>query len=168
MRDHLRAELTIAALTMAIQRQTRRLASSATPIAAANMPPPITAKFLKAARMIQSMSRKGNCWDNAPMDLFGYIKGYYNCQRPPALARPYLERHRPLQDVAQLIVFVFPFNLNLLQFYTRLHNPLRNARQLGDCLCILGRKLDAQIQQMRLQIHSGCKEITLTLLKEVH
>src|SRR5262249_15496335 len=74
MRDHLRAELTIAALTMAIQRQTRRLASSTTPIAAANMPPPITAKFLKAARMIQSMSRKGNCWDNAPMDLFGYIE----------------------------------------------------------------------------------------------
>jgi len=56
--------------------------------------------------MIQSMSRKGNCWDNAPMescfgtlktelvhqacyptrdtarhDLFAYIEGYYNRQR---------------------------------------------------------------------------------------
>ena len=56
--------------------------------------------------MIQSMSRKGNCWDNAPIescfgtiktevvhqtcypskdaarhDLFGYIEGYYNRQR---------------------------------------------------------------------------------------
>ena len=56
--------------------------------------------------MIQSMSRKGNCWDNAPMescfgtiktelvhhacypsrdaarhDLFVYIEGYYNRQR---------------------------------------------------------------------------------------
>ena len=56
--------------------------------------------------MIQSMSRKGNCWDNAPMesffgtlktelvhhreyldrdtarrDLFAYIEGYYNRRR---------------------------------------------------------------------------------------
>src|SRR5262249_13201139 len=56
--------------------------------------------------MIQSMSRKGNCWDNAPMegcfgtlktelvhqacyptrdaarhDLFAYIEGYYDRQR---------------------------------------------------------------------------------------
>ena len=56
--------------------------------------------------MISSMSRKGNCWDNAPMesffhtlktelvyhrhyktreeakrDLFSYIEGYYNRQR---------------------------------------------------------------------------------------
>jgi putative transposase len=106
MRDHMRAELTIAALTMAIQRQ---------------KPPPglihhsdrgsqYTAadyrKVLDAAGMIQSMSRKGNCWDNAPMescfgtiktelvhqacyptrdaarhDLFAYIEGYYNRQR---------------------------------------------------------------------------------------
>ena len=41
MRGHMRAELTIAALTMAIQRQKPR---STIPIAAANMPPPITAK----------------------------------------------------------------------------------------------------------------------------
>jgi putative transposase len=106
MRDHLRAELTIAALTMAIQRQ--------------NPPPGLThhsdrgsqyaaadyRKVLNAARMIQSMSRKGNCWDNAPMescfgtiktelvyqacyetrdaarrDLFAYIESYYNRQR---------------------------------------------------------------------------------------
>jgi putative transposase len=63
-------------------------------------------KVLDAAGMIQSMSRKGNCWDNAPMesclgtlktelvhqacyktrnaarhDLFAYIEGYYNRQR---------------------------------------------------------------------------------------
>jgi putative transposase len=106
MRDHMRAELTIAALTMAIQRQ---------------KPPPGLIhhsdrgsqyasveyrKVLSATRMIQSMSRKGNCWDNAPMescfgtiktelvhqarypsraaarqDLFAYIEGYYNRQR---------------------------------------------------------------------------------------
>src|ERR1700731_1271040 len=62
--------------------------------------------ILQAAAIIQSMSRKGNCWDNAPMesffgtlktelvhhreypdrdtarrDLFAYIEGYYNRQR---------------------------------------------------------------------------------------
>jgi putative transposase len=61
---------------------------------------------LLAAAIIQSMSRKANCWDNAPMesffgtlktelvhqreypdrdaarrDLFAYIEGYYNRQR---------------------------------------------------------------------------------------
>src|SRR5215469_4899741 len=62
--------------------------------------------ILQAAATVQSMSRKGNCWDNAPMesffgtlktelvhqgqypdrdaarrDLFAYIEGYYNRQR---------------------------------------------------------------------------------------
>src|SRR5438270_7292511 len=62
--------------------------------------------ILQAAAIIQSMSRKGNCWDNAPMesffgtlktelvhhreyrdrdtarrDLFAYIEGYYNRRR---------------------------------------------------------------------------------------
>ena len=63
-------------------------------------------KLLKANGILASMSRKGNCWDNAPMeswfhtlktelvhhtvyptrgaakrDLFAYIEGYYNRQR---------------------------------------------------------------------------------------
>jgi putative transposase len=63
-------------------------------------------KVLDAAGLLPSMSRKGNCWDNAPMescfgtiktelvrqasyltreaakrDLFAYIEGYYNRQR---------------------------------------------------------------------------------------
>jgi len=63
-------------------------------------------KALKDHGIVQSMSRKGNCWDNAPMesffgtakselvhhqryptseaakrDLFAYIEGYYNRQR---------------------------------------------------------------------------------------
>src|SRR4051794_26286754 len=63
-------------------------------------------KILQAAAITQSMSRKANCWDNAPMerffgtlktelvhqreypdreaarrDLFGYIEGYYNRRR---------------------------------------------------------------------------------------
>jgi putative transposase len=101
MRDHMRLELTIAALTMAIQRQKPppgliHHSDRGSQYAAAEH------KLLGAAGMIQSMSRKGNCWDNAPMkscfgtlktelvhqacyktrdaarhDLFAYIEGYY-------------------------------------------------------------------------------------------
>jgi putative transposase len=106
MRDHLRPELAIAALTMAIQRQKPlpgliHHSDRGSQYAAAGY-----RKLLHAAGMIQSMSRKGNCFDNAPMescfgtiktelvhqacyesrdaarrDLFAYIEGYYNRQR---------------------------------------------------------------------------------------
>jgi len=106
MREHMRAELTIAALTMAIQRQKPppgliHHSDRGSQYAAADY-----RKVLDAAGLIQSMSRKGNCWDHAPMescfgtiktelvhqasyptrdaarhDLFAYIEGYYNRQR---------------------------------------------------------------------------------------
>jgi putative transposase len=106
MRDHMRTELTIAALTMAIKRQNPpqgliHHSDRGSQYAATGY-----RKVLSAACMIQSMSRKGNCWDNAPMescfgtlktelvhqacyqswhaarqDLFAYIEGYYNRQR---------------------------------------------------------------------------------------
>ena len=75
MRDHMRAELTIAALTMAIQRQKPppgliHHSDRGSQYAAADY-----RKVLGAAGMIQSMSRKGNCWDNAPMEsCFGTLK----------------------------------------------------------------------------------------------
>jgi putative transposase len=106
MRDHLRAELTIAALTMAIQR--RRPAAGlihhsdrGSQYAAGDY-----RDILRVAAIVQSMSRRGNCWDNVPMesffgtlktelvgqgdypnrdaprrDLFAYIEGCYNRQR---------------------------------------------------------------------------------------
>jgi transposase InsO family protein len=106
MRDHLRQELTIAALTMAIQRQRPgpgliHHSDRGSQYAAGDY-----RELLAAADMVQSMSRKGNCWDNAPMesffhtlktelvhhaayatrqaakrDPFAYIEGYYNRQR---------------------------------------------------------------------------------------
>ena len=106
MRDHMRAELTIAALTMAIQRRRPRAglihhSDRGSQYAAGDY-----RDILRAAAIIRSMSRKGNCWDNAPMesffgtlktelvhqseyldrdaarrDLFAYIEGYYNRQR---------------------------------------------------------------------------------------
>jgi transposase InsO family protein len=106
MRDHMRAELTIAALTMAIQRRRPGVglihhSDRGSQYAAGDY-----RDILHAATIIQSMSRKANCWDNAPMesffgtlktelvhqreyldrdaarrDLFAYIEGYYNRQR---------------------------------------------------------------------------------------
>lgn len=106
MRDHLRQELTITALTMAIQRQRPgdgliHHSDRGSQYAAGNY-----RELLKANGLVPSMSRKGNCWDNAPMeswfhtlktelvhhahyvtrdaarcDLFAYIEGYYNRQR---------------------------------------------------------------------------------------
>ena len=106
MRDHLRQELTIAALTMAIQRQrpARGLihhSDRGSQYAAGDY-----RALLEARGIVPSMSRKGNCWDNAPMeswfhtlktelvhhtayatrdaakrDLFAYIETYYNRQR---------------------------------------------------------------------------------------
>ena len=66
MRDHMRAELTIAALTMAIQRQKpppglNHHSDRGSQYAATDY-----RKVLDGAAMIQSMSRKGNCWDDAP------------------------------------------------------------------------------------------------------
>jgi transposase InsO family protein len=106
MRDHRRQELAIAALTMAIQRQQPaggliHHSDRGRQYAAGDH-----RASLKANGIVPSMSRKGNCWDNAPMeswvhtlktelvhhaayvtreaarrDLFAYIETYYNRQR---------------------------------------------------------------------------------------
>ena len=106
MREHMRAELACAALTMAIQRQQPpsgllQHADRGSQYAADDY-----RRLLTAAGMQQSMSRRGNCLDNAPMesffhtlkvelaqqrrwatrdearrDVFAYIEGYYNRQR---------------------------------------------------------------------------------------
>jgi putative transposase len=104
-RDPMRAELTIAALTMAIQRRRPGVglihhSDRGSPYAAGGY-----RDILQAATITQSISRKPNCRDNAPMasffgtlktelvhqreylerdaarrDLFAYIEGYYNRQ----------------------------------------------------------------------------------------
>jgi putative transposase len=106
MREHMRAELTMAALTMAIQRRRPGAglihhSDRGSQYAAGDY-----RKILQAAAITQSMSRKANCRDNAPMesffgtlktelvhqreypdreaarrDLFAYIEGYYNRRR---------------------------------------------------------------------------------------
>jgi transposase InsO family protein len=106
MRDHMRAELTIAALTMAIQRRRPRAGLIHHSDRGSQYAAGAFRDILRAAAITQSMSRKGNCWDNAPMesffgtlktelvhqreyldrdaarrDLFAYIEGYYNRQR---------------------------------------------------------------------------------------
>ena len=105
-REHLRAELTIAALTRAIQRRRPgpglvQHSDRGSQYAAGDY-----RKILQSATITQSISRKGNCWDKAPMasffgtlktelvhpreypdrdtarrDLFADIKGYCNRRR---------------------------------------------------------------------------------------
>src|SRR5207302_719636 len=67
MREHMRAELTIAALTMALQRRRPgpgliHHSDRGSQYAAGDY-----RKLLQAAAITPSMSRKANCWDNAPM-----------------------------------------------------------------------------------------------------
>ena len=74
-REHMRAELTIAALTMAVQRRRPRAglihhADRGSQYAASDY-----RKILQAAAITPSMSRKPNCRDNAPIEsVFGTLK----------------------------------------------------------------------------------------------
>src|SRR4051812_37478151 len=74
-REHMRAELTIAALTMAVQRRRPRAglihhADRGNQCAAGDY-----RNILRAAAITPSMSRKPNCWDNAPIEsVFGTLK----------------------------------------------------------------------------------------------
>jgi putative transposase len=106
MRDHMRTELPLAALTMAIQRQRPQPGLIHHSDRGSQYASGDYQAMLADAGMTPSMSRKGNCWDNAPMesffhtlktelvhhrnyttkeeakrDLFQYIEGFYNRQR---------------------------------------------------------------------------------------
>lgn len=106
MRDHMRTELPLAALMMAIQRQRPQPGLIHHSDRGSQYASHDYSDALAKAGMVQSMSRKGNCWDNAPMesffhtlktelvhhrnyatredakrDLFLYIEGFYNHQR---------------------------------------------------------------------------------------
>jgi transposase InsO family protein len=106
MRDHMRTELPLAALTMAVQRQRPEPGLIHHSDRGSQYASGDYQNALAKAGITSSMSRKGNCWDNAPMesffhtlktelvyhrtyatkdeakrDLFQYIEGYYNRQR---------------------------------------------------------------------------------------
>jgi len=106
MRDHMRTELVLASLMMAIQRQRPGPGLIHHSDRGSQYASDDYRHTLKDAHMVQSMSRKGNCWDNAPAesffhtlkvelvhhrhyatreeakrDLFQYIEGFYNRQR---------------------------------------------------------------------------------------
>ena len=103
MRDYLRTELPLAALTMAIQRQKPSPGLVHHSDRGSQYASLDYRKALKSHKITASMSRKANCWDNAPMesffgslktelvhgqryrtrdeakrDRFAYIEGYYN------------------------------------------------------------------------------------------
>jgi putative transposase len=105
MRDTLHTQIALEALIMAIERQSPRLGSSTIRIAAQYAAEAYRSALAQSG-ITPSMSRKGDCWDNAPMesffhtlktervhhriyatraearrDLFGYIEGFYNSPR---------------------------------------------------------------------------------------
>jgi transposase InsO family protein len=106
MRDHMRAELTLAALMMAAQRQRPASGLICHSDRGSQYAAEAYRKQLAGMGARPSMSRTGCCYDNAPMesffhtlkvelvhqrrwatrdearrDLFAYIEGYYNRQR---------------------------------------------------------------------------------------
>jgi putative transposase len=106
MRDHMRTELTLAALIMAAQRQRPGLGLIHYSDRGSQYAAEAYAQQLALIGAKPSMSRTGCCYDNAPMesffhslkvelvhphrwltreearrDLFGYIESYYNRQR---------------------------------------------------------------------------------------
>jgi putative transposase len=106
MRDHMRTELTLGALIMAIQRQRPSSGLLHHSDRGSQYAAEAYSRQLALVKAKPSMSRTGCCYDNAPMesffhslkvelvhqrhwttrdearrDLFGYIEGYYNRQR---------------------------------------------------------------------------------------
>jgi putative transposase len=106
MRDTLHAEITLEALAMAVERQRPPAGLIHHSDRGIQYAAEAYRNSLAAAKLIPSMSRKGNCWDNAPMesffhtlktervhhrsyttkdqarrDLFAYIEGFYNPHR---------------------------------------------------------------------------------------
>jgi transposase InsO family protein len=106
MRDHMRTELPLAALMMAVQKQKPQAGFIHHSDRGSQYASHAYRQALEAAGAVPSMSRKGNCWDNAPAesffhtlktelvhhkhyatkeaakrDLFHYIETYYNRTR---------------------------------------------------------------------------------------
>ncbi|KZE17980.1 transposase [Sphingomonas hankookensis] len=106
MRDHMRTELPLAALMMATQRQRPTGGLICHSDRGSQYAAGAYVDYLATIGAVPSMSRTGNCYDNAPMEsffhtlkvelvhqcrwatriearqaLFGYIEGYYNRHR---------------------------------------------------------------------------------------
>jgi putative transposase len=106
MRDHMRTELALSALMMAVQRQRPGRGLVHHSDRGSQFAAEVYVDQLAAVGAVPSMSRTGNCYDNAPMesffhtlkvelvhqrrwatrdearhDLFAYIEGYYNRAR---------------------------------------------------------------------------------------
>jgi putative transposase len=106
MRDTLHTEIALDALTMALERQRPAVGLVHHSDRGIQYAAEAYRQILATANITPSMSRKGNCWDNAPMesffhtlktervhhcvyatrdqarrDLFAYIEGFYNSHR---------------------------------------------------------------------------------------
>jgi hypothetical protein len=115
--------------------------------------------ILQAAAITQSMSRKGNCWDNAPMesffgtlktelvhreyldrdtarrDLFAYIEGYYNRRAHPLRHR----LHHPTAGRGEIRVTRCPlFRGNVPRYFAEFEYRFNRRYDLAAMMPRLG------------------------------
>src|SRR4051794_4947127 len=113
-REHMRAELTIAALTMAVQRRRPRAglihhADRGSQYAASDY-----RNILQAAAITPSMSRKPNCRDNAPIEsVFGTLKpnSSISANTPTAMPRDLvasIEAYYNRRPIHSAIAYITP------------------------------------------------------------
>jgi transposase InsO family protein len=98
MRDHMRVELTLAALMMAVQRQRPAPGLIHHTDRGSQFAAHDYQNALAAAGMTCSMSRRGNCWDNAPMESF-----FHTLKTELVHQRNYATREEARRDLFQYI-----------------------------------------------------------------
>src|SRR4051794_18041424 len=121
MREHMRAQLTIAALTMAVQRRRPRAGLIHHSDRASQYTAGDYRKILQAAAVTPSMSRKPNCWDNAPIEsVFGTLK-----------TKLVHQREYPNRDAARRDLFASIEPITIVGRSTLLSVTLPQSRQTG-------------------------------------
>ena len=95
MREHMRAELTITTLIMAIQRPGAGAGLIHYSDGGSQYVASEYRGVVQAAAITLSMSRKANCWDNAPMESF-FRHSENRAGPPPRIPRSRYRAARPV------------------------------------------------------------------------
>jgi len=122
MREHMRAELTITTLIMAIQRPGAGAGLIHYSDGGSQYVASEYRGVVQAAAITLSMSRKANCWDNAPMESF-FRHSENRAGPPPRIPRSRYCAARPVRLYRRLLQSCAD------PFRHRLHHPDSRQRQ---------------------------------------